>query len=112
MKAHLLPSKSTGSIHIPPSKSMSHRAIICAALAHGESIIQNVAYSKDILATIEGMKQLGASIRKDGSTLYIRGVQSFQQLAAKEIFCNESGSTLRFFIPCLLYTSPSPRDCS
>ena len=99
MKAHLLPSKSTGSIHIPPSKSMSHRAIICAALAHGESIIQNVAYSKDILATIEGMKQLGASIRKDGSTLYIRGVQSFQQLAAKEIFCNESGSTLRFFIP-------------
>ena len=54
------PSKLKGSIIPPPSKSMSHRAIICASLCKddGISIIDNVILSDDIHATIEGMRNL------------------------------------------------------
>ena len=50
MKVKVYPSVCTGEIQIPPSKSMAHRAIMCASLAKGKSVISNIAYSDDILA--------------------------------------------------------------
>ena len=61
---------------------MAHRAIICASLAKGRSVISNVAYSKDIRATIEGMKQLGAHIEIAEDTVTIDGIANFQGLKA------------------------------
>ena len=98
MKASLTPSTVSGCVTIPPSKSMAHRAIICASLCKGESIIDNVDYSKDIIATLDGMELLGATIVKEEHRVIIKGVQDFQ-CKQTEVFCNESGSTLRFFIP-------------
>lgn len=99
MKARIAPSKCSGQIIIPPSKSMAHRAIICAALAKGTSVIKNVAYSQDIKTTIAGMQQLGANITMEEDQVTITGIQDFSSLQQQEIFCCESGSTLRFFIP-------------
>ena len=99
MKATIYPSAIHGSVTIPPSKSMSHRAIICAALAKGRSIISNVAFSDDINVTIDGMRQLGAHIQAQDSTLIIDGIEDFRHLQKNTVFCKESGSTLRFFIP-------------
>lgn len=99
MKAIVSPSLCSGSVHIPPSKSMSHRAILCASLAQGTSIISNVAYSQDILTTIDGMRNLGADITMEDDRVIIQGIQDFFHLKKQEIFCCESGSTLRFFIP-------------
>lgn len=103
----IIPNKLNGSINIPPSKSMSHRAIICASLGKGTSIIHNVSYSKDIIATLEGMKSLGAKVikeEKDNNNNYsltIEGVQEFK-LLNKNVNANESGSTIRFLIPILM----------
>lgn len=94
----LTPAFLSGTVPIPPSKSVSHRAVICAALAKGPSKVDNLMFSKDITVTTEGMRKLGANIRQEGSTLYISGGRP----AAKEpitIDCGESGSTLRFLIP-------------
>lgn len=99
MKVKIYPSQSSGKITLPPSKSMAHRAIISASLAKGKSIIKNIAYSDDIIATIEGMKQLGAKIYEEKDNLIIEGIENFSQLKNNIINCNESGSTLRFFIP-------------
>lgn len=99
MKATITPSTIQGKVTIPPSKSMSHRAIICASLAKGQSVINNVAYSDDIKITIEGMRQLGAKIEIKEDSVIIQGIQDFMQLKDSTIFCKESGSTLRFFIP-------------
>lgn len=60
----IIPKKLKGTIEIPPSKSLAHRAIIAAGLADGESIIENIEYSKDILATIDGMKSFGVKIEE------------------------------------------------
>lgn len=83
---------------------MCHRAIICASLAKGISTIHNVTFSKDIQVTMEGMKQLGAQIQQNGSSLTIKGISSFQPID-KEIDCHESGSTLRFFLPLFSLTN-------
>lgn len=99
MKVKIYPSIVQGEVVIPPSKSMSHRAIICAALAPGKSTITNVAYSDDIKVTIEGMEQLGATITCLEDCVIIEGIKDFKQLKKNTVFCNESGSTLRFFIP-------------
>jgi 3-phosphoshikimate 1-carboxyvinyltransferase len=52
-----------GIVTLPPSKSLCHRAVICAALSDGVSLIRNVSLSDDIRATIEGVKTLGAEVR-------------------------------------------------
>ncbi|PRR77993.1 3-phosphoshikimate 1-carboxyvinyltransferase [Clostridium liquoris] len=101
----IFPRKLRGSINIPPSKSLAHRAIIAAGLAKGESIIENIAYSKDILATIHGMKNFGVcinEINKDNNrALDIKGVSRIE-IQNSIVDCIESGSTLRFLIPIAL----------
>lgn len=101
MKVKITPQAVDGvqTVRVPPSKSMAHRAIICASLANGVSRIDNIDYSDDILATISGMEQLGAVIEKGEHSLVIRGISDLHHLQTHRIDCNESGSTLRFFIP-------------
>ncbi|WP_304340221.1 3-phosphoshikimate 1-carboxyvinyltransferase [Metaclostridioides mangenotii] len=72
----LYPSELNGQVIVPPSKSMSHRAIICASLASGTSIIENIDFSDDINSTIKAMKILGAEITVEGKSLYIQGIKS------------------------------------
>ena len=50
MRAILYPSEISGRVAAPPSKSMAHRALICAALAKGESRVLNLSASQDITA--------------------------------------------------------------
>lgn len=90
--------KLKGTITIPSSKSYAHRAILCASLARGRSIIHNVDYNDDIEATIKAMKALGTIIIKNNNSLEIDGTTTFMRNNV-EIDCKESGSTLRFMIP-------------
>ncbi len=59
------PSRLNGEVKIPPSKSMAHRAVICAALGDGLSKISNIDYSDDIIATINGMSKIIDTISLD-----------------------------------------------
>ena len=97
MDVIIKPSKLSGEVIIPPSKSLAHRAIIAASLAEGISTIKNIDYSDDINATIDAMIELGANITKDGDNLIINGC--FPLSKDKHINAFESGSTLRFLIP-------------
>lgn len=99
MKIEIIASRPKGSITIPPSKSMAHRAIICACLADGKSILTNIDYSQDILATLNAMETLGAKIHKEDHQLTIIGVNNIINPNHLDINCFESGSTLRFLIP-------------
>lgn len=104
------PQKLSGIVHIPPSKSMAHRVVIAASLSEGQSVIRNIQLSDDIIATITGMRTLGARIDQvpdpkiDGRvSLMIHGANptGAQQETGivREIDANESGSTLRFLVP-------------
>ncbi|MCC8135201.1 MAG: 3-phosphoshikimate 1-carboxyvinyltransferase [Ruminococcus sp.] len=98
MDVKIQPSKLSGDVYIPSSKSYAHRALICAALAEGESVISGINMSKDIEATISAMNALGAECTVDGNgNVKVRGISKAPERAV--INCNESGSTLRFVIP-------------
>lgn len=92
------PSLAKGKISAPPSKSYAHRLLMCASLAQGKSIISNVAFSQDILATMDCMKAFGAEFEVDGSTVTVYGNGGEPDLQGL-LKCRESGSTLRFMIP-------------
>ncbi len=101
MKAVIRPSRASGRVSAPPSKSMGHRLLICAGLAEGKSTVKNVGMSQDILATLDCLRALGAGIEISGQDINITGTGG--GFAGSDLYCRESGSTLRFFIPiCLL----------
>ncbi len=93
----ITPSFLKGTVFAPPSKSVAHRLLICAAFSQGVSQISGLSLSKDIIATIDALKSLGAEITLNGSTASVKGIEDIPDSAT--IDCNESGSTLRFLIP-------------
>jgi len=101
----IIPHSLSGNIHIPPSKSLSHRAVICAALANGASRIKGLIFSDDITATMNAMRALGTEIFQENDSLIIHstGILTPQKSI---IDCCESGSTLRFLIPLALTNDP------
>lgn len=96
----LYPAILKGKIKAPPSKSLTHRALIASALSNGESTIRNVSFSKDIIATMNALEAIGAKFEIQGNKVNVTGVKKIKN-PNKEIDCNESGSTLRFMIPIL-----------
>lgn len=98
MKRRIRPSKLHGGLRVPSSKSVSHRALICAALSPGASIVSGLDDSRDLRATREAMEALGASFTDLGDGSWqVTGVRKHTKDA--RIDCGESGSTLRFMIP-------------
>lgn len=102
----ITPSKLQGEVTIPPSKSLSHRAIIAAGFSKGKSVVENVMFSEDILTTCNAMEALGVKIDKvkEADNIYTLKIEgnSDLKLLKREIDCSESGSSLRFFIPICL----------
>ncbi len=92
-----------GKVSAPPSKSMGHRLLICAALAEGESTVRGIATeSADMKATLACLSALGAECTVTGDTVRVRGIDMRAAHPTESLFCNESGSTLRFLIPIAL----------
>lgn len=60
----ITPAKLTGNVCVPSSKSMGHREIICAGLADGSSIVDNISMSADMEATLRCLDALGISFTR------------------------------------------------
>jgi len=58
-----------GSIRPPGSKSLTNRALVCAALARSESVLTGVLESEDTSLMIEALRQLGIAISPHPSPL-------------------------------------------
>ena len=101
MKAVFEPSRAVGVMPAPPSKSMAHRMLICAALSGGPCTVSGVELSQDVAATLNCLSAIGVQHQWQGSDLTLWGGDVFAS-PAEEVFCGESGSTLRFFIPLFL----------
>lgn len=103
MKVKILPSKTSGEVSAPPSKSFAHRYLIGSVLSRGKCVINNIADSDDISATLSCIEQLGGSVTKDGNIVTV--IPTNEKQIENAVFdCKESGSTLRFFIPVVLAT--------
>ena len=106
-KVKIYPGALSGIVNVPSSKSMGHREIICAALAQGISVIDNISMSEDIKATLRCLKALGvqseltASRFKGRSAVKIYG-EGTVKATGDECDCGESGSTALLLAACAL----------
>lgn len=102
MNITITPGALSGSLRVPSSKSMTHRELIAAALADGESVVHGVTPSQDIEATVRILSLMGAKFISEeaegGLTFHVSGGLK-KQPGLLVADAGESGSTLRFSIP-------------
>ncbi len=109
------PGRAAGRVVVPPSKSVAHRALICAALTPCGSVsrLTNLPLGEDIDATLDCLRALGVHLDEhreaDGDTrqVTVHGCGGRWTREDAPLHCRESGSTLRFMLPlCLLSDAP------
>lgn len=83
-------------VHVPGSKSIANRALICAALAVGESELIGIPDGDDTEAMIEGLITLGARIKKTENTVYVRSGIDLARKQSANINARLAGTTARF----------------
>lgn len=106
----VLPGSLSGRLAVMPSKSASHRAVMMAAMASGQTLLEPLQLSKDIAATLSCARSLGLLSSSETAPHALPGFVSCrisggnvpEPAALRELDCGESGSTLRFFIPLAL----------
>lgn len=91
------PTKLRGTVAAIPSKSQAHRLLICAAFADQETRLYCPDTNRDIEATADCLRALGAEITRDEGGYTVLPVQS--RPATAVLPCHDSGSTLRFLLP-------------
>lgn len=81
---------------LPGSKSFTHRALIAAALAEGESLLTNALKAEDTELTARALSLLGAEIQWEEHTVRLRGTGSRFKPVPEPIFLGNSGTSMRF----------------
>ena len=81
---------------LPGSKSYTHRALIAAALAEGESVLRNALKAEDTELTAQALMKLGAGIDWQENTVLVRGTAGQLAPTAEPIYLGNSGTSLRF----------------
>lgn len=93
-----------GTIRPPGSKSISNRALLCAALAPKPSHLTGVLRSEDTRVMVDALRAMGGLLREsdDGKQIFVeRGIQPVNESRALELFVANSGTTIRFLVAAL-----------
>jgi 3-phosphoshikimate 1-carboxyvinyltransferase len=92
-----------GEARVAPDKSITHRALIVAALARGESVIRTPLDAADTRSTAEALRRLGCrlpELARGEVTLHSPGVSEWGPAQAR-LDCGNSGTTARLLLGCL-----------
>ncbi len=83
-------------LEVPGDKSISHRAVMLAAMSNGPCVIKGFLPSEDCQATVSALRALGVKIEvADETTLIVHGVKRAFTAPKTEIDCGNSGTTMR-----------------
>jgi 3-phosphoshikimate 1-carboxyvinyltransferase len=107
MRLVVRPSRLGGQVRAPPSKSYTHRALVIAALARGESRIRNPLLAYDTEATTNCIRALGAEVRREGKIMVVSGTGGRLKPRGRVLDARNSGTTLRLLAG-LASLSPKP----
>ena len=97
MNITIHPKKLRGTVKVIPSKSQAHRYLICAALSDNETELLCPETSRDMEATADCLRALGAKIERTDTGYQISPIREVPKVAV--LPCRDSGSTLRFLLP-------------
>ena len=84
-----------GSIRVPGDKSISHRALILSALAHGSSRIDHILDSADVQSTAGALRAMGARIPAIAPRMWVEGAAGALTSPRESLDCGNSGTTTR-----------------
>lgn len=84
-----------GTVRVPGDKSVSHRLAMLCGLAAGESTVHNFLAGQDCLDTLGSVRALGATTRRDGSTVTIQGTGGQFREPAGPLDLGNSGTGMR-----------------
>jgi 3-phosphoshikimate 1-carboxyvinyltransferase len=87
------------SIRVPGSKSLTNRALICAALADGTSELDGALWADDTEAMVECLRALGIAIEVAGDKITVHGLGGTIPAAHARLDVRLSGTTARFIVP-------------
>jgi 3-phosphoshikimate 1-carboxyvinyltransferase len=89
------------SIRVPGSKSITNRALICAALAAGSSKLTGVLLAEDTRAMLDSVAELGAGIAVDEANVSVRVTGTDPRVSRRPVHvkARQSGTTSRFMLP-------------
>ena len=89
-------SKLQATVKVPGSKSYTQRALVIAALAEGESFLQNALLSEDTRYLMDALRLLGTGIMISDDGVVVTGTGGGIENPQKEIFLGNNGTALRF----------------
>ena len=97
---YVTPSKPVhdATVAVPGSKSYTHRVLIAAALAAGESRIRNALRSEDTSLTMGALRQMGVAVQDIPEGLALHGLEGRPQPSAHPIYLGNSGTSMRLLI--------------
>ena len=95
MTRSIEPGRVGGRVRAPASKSAMQRALACAAMAQGTSLITNPSWCADSLAALGVVAALGATVERQADRLIVSG--PIGSGAPLSVSCGESGLCLRMF---------------
>lgn len=98
MNICIQPSFPSGTLFAPSSKSLTHRAIICASFAEGSSVIHHPLFCDDTNLTIQALKAIGVKFIERNHSLKVIPPKIYA-IPKHFIECGNSGSTFRFLLP-------------
>jgi 3-phosphoshikimate 1-carboxyvinyltransferase len=87
-------------MQVPGSRSLTNRALVCAALGRGTSRIVDYLVSDDTEAMIEGLRRLGVHVDEQPEELVVEGTEGALAIPLHPIDCRASGTTMRFLTAC------------
>lgn len=95
-----------GEITVPGSKSITNRAMICAAMAEGDSCLHGVLDSEDTQVMVQAWQKLGLQIvwDKPNKQLTIKGCSGAPTIRNADLHIANSGTTIRFLTAALATT--------
>lgn len=87
-----------GTARPPGSKSLTNRALVCAALADGTSVLHGALASDDTAVMIDSLRKMGMEVTEDAAaeTITVRGTAGHIPSQGAELFIGNSGTTIRF----------------
>ncbi len=85
-----------GELNFPGDKSISHRALMLAALCNGESRLSNLSTGADVLTTRKCLEDCGIQIRNDDEDIIVKGGRFSDP--KEPLDCRNSGTTARLLL--------------
>jgi len=82
-------------VSVPGSKSYTQRALIIAALAQGQSVLENPLIAEDTGYVKEALQALGAEIRADKEDIVVSGINGHPKNPGREIYLGNNGTAMR-----------------